>query len=67
MNNDTLHAVTNYTMHKAFFSGHNDHNYVEIAHTERRLQDMAGRDVLRLRLYNFVDNHDGGENLQQAQ
>ncbi len=57
-NNDTLHAVTNYTLHKALYSGHNDHNYFEIAHTVKRLYDMAGQNPLGLRLYNFVDNHD---------
>ena len=52
-NGETLHSVTNYTLHKALYSGHNDHNYFEIAHTVRRLQNMG-----TLRLYNFVDNHD---------
>jgi len=58
VNDDMLHAVTDYALHKALYSGHNDHNYFEIAHNVRRLMDMAGGDVLRLRLYNFVDNHD---------
>lgn len=58
VNGATLHAVTNYTLHKALFSGHNDHNYFEIAHTVKRLYDMAGQNPLGLRLYNFVDNHD---------
>lgn len=58
VNGTTLHAVTNYTLHKALYSGHNDHNYFEIAHTVKRLWDMAGGNVLGLRLYNFVDNHD---------
>ena len=54
-NGQTLHAVTNYALHKAFFSAHNDHNYFEIAHTLRRQRDMgAGPE----RLYSFVDNHD---------
>ena len=53
VNGETLHSVTNYTLHKALYSGHNDHNYFEIAHTVRRLQNMG-----TLRLYNFVDNHD---------
>ena len=52
-NADTLHSVTNYHLHKALYSGHNDHNYFEIAHTVKRLNDMGG-----LKLYNFVDNHD---------
>ncbi len=53
-----IHAVTNYHLHKALFSGHNDHNYFEIAHTVKRLYDMGGCDPLGLRLYNFADNHD---------
>ena len=53
VNGETLHSVTNYTLHKALYSGDNDHNYFEIAHTVRRLQNMG-----TLKLYNFVDNHD---------
>ena len=53
-----IHAVTNYHLHKALFSGHNDHNYFEIAHTVKRLYDMGGGDPMGLRLYNFADNHD---------
>ena len=53
VNGETLHSVTNDTLHKALYSGHNDHNYFEIAHTVRRLQNMG-----TLKLYNFVDNHD---------
>ncbi len=52
-NENTLHSVTNYHLHKALYSGHNDHNYFEIAHTVKRLNDMGG-----LKLYNFTDNHD---------
>lgn len=51
---DMLHSVTNYHLHKALYSGHNDHNYFEIAHTVKRLHEMDGR----MKLYNFVDNHD---------
>lgn len=54
-NEGTLHSVTNYHLHKALYSGHNDHNYFEIAHTVKRLYDMGGG---KLKLYNFVDNHD---------
>ncbi|MGN0367800.1 MAG: alpha-amylase family glycosyl hydrolase [Wujia sp.] len=53
VNEGTLHSVTNYQLHKALYSGHNDHNYFEIAHTVKRLYDMGG-----INLYNFVDNHD---------
>lgn len=52
VNGDTLHSVTNYALHKALYSGHNDHNYFEIAHTVKYLQNMGDLD-----LYNFVDNH----------
>lgn len=58
VNEGTLHCVTNYTLHKALYSGHNDHNYFEIAHTVKRLYGMGGNRVDGLRLYNFVDNHD---------
>ncbi|MDO4459455.1 MAG: alpha-amylase family glycosyl hydrolase [Clostridia bacterium] len=58
VNEGTLHSVTNYHLHKALFSGHNDHNYFEIAHTVRRLYGMAGNKPNSMKLYNFVDNHD---------
>ena len=58
VNEGTLHSVTNYHLHKALYSGHNDHNYFEIAHTVRRLYDMGGNRPEGLKLYNFVDNHD---------
>ncbi len=58
VNASTLHAVTNYTLHKALYSGHNDYNYFEIAHTVKRNYEMGGNKPLGLRLYNFVDNHD---------
>ena len=53
-NPEMLHSVTNYELHKGLWSGHNDHNYFEIAHTMRRLQGLC-HDT---RLYNFSDNHD---------
>ena len=58
VNGDTLHSVTNYHLHKALYSGHNDHNYFEIAHTVKRLYEMGGNKADGLKLYNFVDNHD---------
>ena len=54
-NENTLHSVTNYTLHKALYSGHNDHNYFEIAHTVQRTNGMV---PAHIKLYNFVDNHD---------
>ena len=58
VNEGTLHSVTNYHLHKALYSGHNDHNYFEIAHTVKRLYGMGGNRTDGLKLYNFVDNHD---------
>ena len=54
-NERTLHSVTDYALHKGLFSGHNDHNYFEIAHTVRRTIGMV---PAHIKLYNFVDNHD---------
>ena len=56
VNEHALHSVTNYALHKALYSGHNDHNYFEIAHTIRRERDMGLGDSVHL--YDFVDNHD---------
>lgn len=53
-NGETLHSVTNYELHKGLYSGHNDHNYFEIAHSVKRLLGLCGD----IRLYTFVDNHD---------
>ena len=53
-NSDRLHSVTNYELHKGLYSGHNDHNYFEIAHTINRLNNLAQG----IKLYTFVDNHD---------
>ena len=55
VNPGMLHAVTDYALHKALFSGHNDHNYFEIAHTLNRFM-QNGIDCRTL--YSFVDNHD---------
>lgn len=54
-NEGTLHSVTNYMLHKALYSAHNDHNYFEVAHTIKYVSDMVGNN---LNLYTFVDNHD---------
>ena len=55
---DMLHSVTNYELHKGLYSGHNDHNYFEIAHTIRRQFDANGGIYRGRRLYSFVENHD---------
>lgn len=53
-NPEMLHSVTNYELHKGLYSGHNDHNYFEIAHSVKRLLGICGD----TRLYTFLDNHD---------
>ncbi|MCI9541682.1 MAG: alpha-amylase [Lachnospiraceae bacterium] len=57
-NADMLHSVTNYELHKGLYSGHNDYNYFEIAHTVRRLSDDNGGICKGRKLYGFTDNHD---------
>ena len=57
-NPETLHSVTNYELHKGLYSGHNDHNYFEIAHTIRREFDQNGGIYRNTKLYSFADNHD---------
>ena len=52
VNDEMLHSVTNYELHKSLYSGLNDHNFFEIAHNVRRLQNIGAR------LYTFLDNHD---------
>lgn len=54
VNKEMLHSVTNYELHKGLYSGHNDHNYFEIAHSVKRLMGLCGD----ARLYTFLDNHD---------
>ena len=56
VNDQTLHSVTNYAMHKAFYSSHNEHNYFELAHTLKRSFEMCGDNAYKL--YLFADNHD---------
>lgn len=53
-NGNMLHSVTNYELHKALYSGHNDHNYFEIAHSVQRMIQLCGD----TKLYTFTDNHD---------
>ena len=57
-NEEMLHSVTNYELHKGLYSGHNDHNYFEIAHTIRRQFDENGGIYRGRILYGFADNHD---------
>ena len=52
VNDEMLHSVTNYEMHKSIYSAHNDHNYFELAHNVRRLEAVGKK------LYTFADNHD---------
>ena len=58
VNDEMLHSVTNYPLHKALFSGFNDHNFFEIAHTSKRICDMGLNRPDGRHLYNFSDNHD---------
>lgn len=58
VNPETLHSVTNYNLNKALWSGCNEHNFFEIAHTVKRLYDMGGCHYKNLQLYSFADNHD---------
>ena len=55
VNGEMLHSVTDYPLYKALYSGHNDHNYFEIAHTVDRFA-RSGVDCRAL--YSFADNHD---------
>lgn len=57
-NEEVLHSTTNYELHKGLYSGHNDHNYFEIAHTVRREFEENGGIYRGKTLYSFVDNHD---------
>lgn len=56
-NPEMLHSVTNYEMHKGYYSGVNDKNMFEPAHGLLREYGDWGlyKDLV---LYNFVDNHD---------
>lgn len=58
VNDEMLHSVTDYELHKGLYSGHNDYNYFEIAHTVRRLFDENGGICRGRKLYSFTDNHD---------
>ncbi|MBQ0059339.1 MAG: alpha-amylase [Lachnospiraceae bacterium] len=58
INGGLLDSSTNYELHKGLFSGHNDHNYFEIAHSIRRQFDANGGIYKGMHLYTFVDNHD---------
>lgn len=55
---DMLHSSTNYELHKALYSAHNDHNYFEIAHSIKRQFDTQNGIYKGMHLYSFVDNHD---------
>lgn len=57
-NDSMLHSVTNYELHKGLYSGHNDYNCFEIAHTIRRQSEANGGIYKNINLYTFVDNHD---------
>ncbi|WP_320129945.1 alpha-amylase family glycosyl hydrolase [uncultured Sphaerochaeta sp.] len=56
-NKKMLDSVTNYELHKALYSAHNDHNLFELAYSANREFGPEGM-YRELSLYNFVDNHD---------
>ncbi len=58
VNSNMLNSVTDYNLHKALYSGVNDHNFFEIAHTVKRIYDMGLNRPGGMKLYSFVDNHD---------
>lgn len=58
VNENMLDSSTNYELHKALYSAHNDHNYFEIAHSIKRQFDDNGGIYRGMFLYSFVDNHD---------
>ena len=51
VNPQRLDSLTNYHLYKALYSGLNEHNFFEIAHTINRQTNIS-------KLYNFIDNHD---------
>lgn len=56
-NETMLDSVTNYELHKALYSSHNDHNLFELAFCANR--EFGAEGLYRdLPLYSFVDNHD---------
>ena len=57
ISDNKLNSVTDYQLHKGLYSGHNDHNYFEIAHTIRYLFGIGGQ-CPGTHLYSFADNHD---------
>lgn len=57
VNEQMLHSVTNYELHKGIYSAHNSQNYFEMAHSVNRLFGPYGL-CRGAKLYNFVDNHD---------
>lgn len=58
INDEMLHSSTNYELHKGLYSGHNEHNYFEIAHSIRREFDEQQGIYRGMSLYSFLDNHD---------
>jgi len=57
VNDSALDAVTNYELHKALYSSHNDLNLFELAYCANR--EFGEEGIYRnMNLYNFVDNHD---------
>ncbi len=57
VNDGMLDSVTNYELHKAIYSAHNDQNYFEMAHNVLRLFGPYGL-CKNAHLYTFCDNQD---------
>ncbi len=57
VNDQTLHAATNYELYKGLHSAHNEHNYFELAYSLNRQFGEMGI-YKHLELNSFVDNHD---------
>lgn len=55
ISSDRLHSVTNYVLHEALYSSHNEHNYEKIIHALNYVNNSV-KDLRKL--YLFVDNHD---------
>ena len=60
-NPEMLHSVTNYELHKGLWSGHNDHNYFEIAHTMRNREHIRHIAILVYTLWGIPSIYYGSE------
>ncbi len=56
-NDQMLHSVTNYQLHKGMWSSFKDHNFFEVAYSLKQMFADGGKFNGKM-LYNFLDNHD---------